>query len=288
MLMNVREMLTKAWQNGYAVGAFNTVNIETTRGILDAARAMQSPVIIQMTEKSLEYAGGRVLFEMVNHTAEYYYPEVPMSIHLDHGKSFEIVERAVEIGFPSVMYDGSRHHYADNVAVTKKVVELCHAKGVTVQAELGSVPYLGEMSTAGEVDWEPYMTKPEQAQDFVEQTGIDVLAVAIGNAHGFVPERATPDYDRLSAIRERVSAPIVMHGASDWDAGRVGEVMRRGVSCFNVDTATRLAFLGQLKRTLTTTEETDLRKVLGGARDAVQQVVSEKMRIFASAGKWKD
>ena len=278
----------KAWQNGYAVGAFNTVNIETTRGILDAARAMQSPVILQMTEKSLEYAGGRVLFEMVKHTAEYYYPEVPMSIHLDHGKSFEIVERAVEIGFPSVMYDGSRHHYTDNVAVTKKVVEICHAKGVSVQAELGSVPYLGEMATTGEVNWEPYMTKPEQAQDFFEQTGIDVLAVAIGNAHGFVPERSTPDYERLSMIRERVPVPIVMHGASDWDATRVGEVIRRGVSCFNVDTATRLAFLGQLKRTLTMTEETDLRKVLGGARDAVQQSVSEKMRIFASAGKWKD
>lgn len=288
MLMNVKELLMKAWQNGYAVGAFNTVNIETTRAILDAAREMESPVILQVTEKSLEYAGGRVLFELIKHTAEYYYPNVPLGIHLDHGKSSEIIERAVEIGFPSVMYDGSRHHYADNVTVTKKVVDLCHKKGVVVQAELGSVPYLGEVVTNGEVDWEPFMTKPEQAREFVEQTGIDVLAVAIGNAHGFVPERSIPDYDRLSAIRERIDIPIVMHGASDWDATRVSEVIRRGVSCFNVDTAIRLAFLGQLKQTLTTSEEADLRKVLGIARDAAQQIVREKMRIFGSAGKWRD
>ena len=288
MLMNVKELLMKAWKNGYAVGAFNTVNIETTRAILDAAREMESPVILQMTEKSLEYAGGRVLFNLVKQTAEYYYPEVPMGIHLDHGKSYEIIDRVVEIGFPSVMYDGSRHHYADNLAVTKKVVERCHAEGVVVQAELGSVPYLGEVSTSGEVDWEPYMTKPEQAQEFVEQTGIDVLAVAIGNAHGFVPERPTPDYDRLSAIRDRITIPIVIHGASDWDTTRVSEVIRRGVSCFNVDTATRLAFLGQLKQTLDTSEETDLRKVLGIARDAAQQTVKEKMRIFGSAGKWRE
>jgi len=245
-------------------------------------------VILQVTEKSLEYAGGRVLFELIKHTAEYYYPYVPFGIHLDHGKSSEIIDRAVEIGFPSVMYDGSRHHYADNVSVTKKVVELCHEKGVVVQAELGSVPYLGEVVTNGAVDWEPYMTKPEQAQEFVAQTGIDVLAVAIGNAHGFVPERSTPDYDRLSAIRERIDIPIVMHGASDWGATRVSEVVRRGVSCFNVDTAIRLAFLGQLKQTLTTSEEADLRKVLGIARDAAQQTVREKMRIFGSAGKWRD
>ena len=278
----------KAWQNGYAVGAFNTVNIETTRGILEAARAMQSPVIIQMTEKSLDYAGARILFEVVRQTAAEEYPEIPLGIHLDHGKNFEIIERTVELGFPSVMYDGSRAAFADNLAMTKRVVDLCHAKGVMVQAELGSVPYLGEVAAGGEVDWEPYMTQPDQAQEFVEQTGLDVLAVAIGNAHGFVPERPTPDYTRLSAIRERVSVPIVMHGASDLDSTRVSEVIRRGVSCFNVDTATRMAFLQQLKTTLTTTEETDLRKVLGAARDAVRESVSEKMRLFGSASHWED
>ena len=285
MLVSVKELLETARDGGYAVGAFNTINIETTRGILEAARETKSPVIIQMTEKTLEYAGGRVMFQLIRNTAEYYFPEVTFSIHLDHGKSLEIVERALEEGFPSVMYDGSRHEYADNLEATKKVVERCHAVGATVQAELGNVPYLGEISLRKSVDWDHYMTDPEQAKAFVEATGIDVLAVAIGNAHGFVQERPVPDYDRLDRIRSLIAIPIVMHGASDWEEDRVAEVIRRGVSCFNVDTATRIAFISQLQQTLRSSEETDLRKILGEARDAVRRTVVEKMTIFGSVGK---
>jgi fructose-bisphosphate aldolase class II len=285
MLVNVKELLEKAREGGYALGAFNTINIETTRAILQAAHDTKSPVIIQVTEKTMEYAGGRVIFEVIRDTAEYYFPEVPLGIHLDHGKSFEVVERAVEIGFPSVMYDGSRHEYPDNLSMTRKVVDLCHMAGVTVQAELGNVPYLGEISMRRAVDWDHYMTDPEQAKQFVEASGIDILAVAVGNAHGFVPERPEPDYARLEKIQALVSLPLVMHGASDWDATRVTEVIQRGVSCFNVDTATRMAFISQLKQTLQSSEETDLRKIVAEARDAVQRTVVEKMEMFGSAGK---
>ncbi len=284
MIVDVREMLIKARDGGYAVGAFNTVNLETTRGILEAAFESRSPVIVQMTEKTLDYAGGRAIYHLVREIAECYMPDIPVGIHLDHGKSFEIVQRATEIGFGSVMYDGSRHEYVDNLAITKKVVEFCHAKGVPVQAELGNVPYLGELSMQ-EIDWDDYMTDPKQAKDFVEQTGIDVLAVAIGNAHGFFRERSIPDYDRLDAIAKLVTVPLVMHGASDWENGRVKEVIKRGVSCFNVDTSIRLAFIGHLKQALKEGDETDLRKLLGASKDAVKKAVMEKMEFFGSVGK---
>ncbi|MDD5083819.1 MAG: class II fructose-bisphosphate aldolase [Candidatus Moranbacteria bacterium] len=284
MIVDVKEMQNKAREGGYAVGAFNTVNLETTQGILEAALEMKSPVVVQMTEKTLDYAGGRAIYNLVRTIAECYMPQIPVGIHLDHGKSFEIVQRATEIGLTSVMYDGSRHNFADNLAVTKKVVDFCHAKGVSVQAELGNVPYLGELSMQ-EINWDDYMTDPGQAKEFVEHTGIDVLAVAIGNAHGFFRERPEPDYARLEAIAKVVSVPLVMHGASDWEADRVTEVINRGVSCFNVDTSTRLAFIGQLRQSLENGDETDLRKLLAASKDAVKKTVKEKMTYFGSAGK---
>ena len=284
MIVNVQSLLTKAREGGYAVGAFNTVNLETTQAILQAAQEMKSPIIVQLTEKTLDYAGGRASFHLIKTIAESYMPEVPMAIHLDHGKSMEVVERAIEVGFGSVMYDGSRKNYADNSSITKKVVEFAHPKGVTVQAELGNVPYLGEISMT-DIDWDKYMTDPQEAKRFVDETGIDVLAVAIGNAHGFFKERSVPDYKRLEEIAKLVSIPLVLHGASDWDASHVREVIKRGISCFNVDTSSRMAFLGNLRQSLQHHDETDLRKVLGDAREAVKQSVIEKITFFGSAGK---
>ncbi|NCQ06336.1 MAG: class II fructose-bisphosphate aldolase, partial [Candidatus Moranbacteria bacterium] len=202
----------------------------------------------------------------------------------DHGKSFEVVMRAMDMGFASVMYDGSRKEYADNVATTKKIVDIAHAKGVSVQAELGNVPYLGEVQMEN-INWDNYMTDPDQAVDFIERTGIDTLAVAIGNAHGFFRERSQPDYERLSTIVKRVTLPIVMHGASDWQNDRVKEVIARGVSCFNVDTALRLAFIGGLREALQAEEETDLRKILTKAKEHTKDAVKEKMLMFGSDHK---
>ena len=260
------------------------MNVETTRAIIEAAIEERSPVIVQMTEKTLDYAGGRAIFNYVKNTAEFYAADIPIAIHLDHGKSFEVVERSIEIGFPSVMYDGSRKEYSDNLAMTKKIVEHAHARGVSVQGELGSVPYLGEVSME-DVAWDEYMTNPEQAEEFVRETGIDTLAVAIGNAHGFFRERSEPDYERLSAVASRVTVPLVLHGASDWHNGRVAEVIKRGISCFNVDTAIRLAFLGELRKMLDSGDETDLRKILGAAKEETKDTVRQKMKMFGSAGK---
>src|SRR5687767_11191336 len=132
MIGNVKEMLEKARSGGYAIGAFNTVNLETTRAIIETANEMHSPVIVEVTEKTFDSAGGRAIFQLIKNIAEFYAPEIPVGIHLDHGKSFEVVERAMDIGFPSVMYDGSRREMADNIMMTKKIVDIAHAKGVVV------------------------------------------------------------------------------------------------------------------------------------------------------------
>ncbi len=284
MIANVKEMLEKAKAGGYAVGAFNTVNLETTRAIIEAAKESSSPVIVQMTEKTFDYAGGRAIYQLTKNIAEFYAPDIPIGIHLDHGKSFEVVERAMEIGFGSVMYDGSRKEYVDNLMMTKKIVDIAHSRGVVVQAELGNVPYIGEMQME-DVEWGKYMSDPDQAAQFVKETGIDTLAVAIGNAHGFFRERSEPDYDRLSSIAALVDLPLVLHGASDWHNGRVAEVIKRGISCFNVDTALRLAFIGGLREVLQSEDEADLRKVMGKAKEATKEAVKGKMEAFGSAGK---
>lgn len=284
MIVDVKEMLLTAKAGGYAVGAFNTVNLETTRAIIEAAKEASSPVIVQMTEKTFDYAGGRAMYHLTKNIAELYAPEIPVGIHLDHGKNFEVVERAMEIGFSSVMYDGSRKDYADNVIMTKKIVEIAHGRGVVVQAELGNVPYIGEMQME-DVVWEEYMTDPDQAVQFIKETGIDTLAVAIGNAHGFFRERSEPDFERLSTIAGLVDIPLVLHGASDWQSDRVTEVIKRGISCFNVDTALRLAFIGGLREMLQSEDETDLRKVLGRAKELTKERVKAKMADFGSAGE---
>lgn len=288
MITSVKEILTKAKEGGYAVGAFNTINLETTRAIIEAAQELRSPVIVQMTEKTLEYAGGRMIYHIVKNDVEFYAPEIPVGIHLDHGKSFELIQRVVEIGFTSVMYDGSRKKFADNLEITKKVVDFCKERGVDVQGELGSVPYLGETGT-GEVDWDKYMTDPEQAAAFVKETGINALAVAIGNAHGFFKEREVPDYARLEMIDKACEhMPLVLHGASDWEDGKATEVIGKGICCFNVDTAIRLAFINSIMNSTKNQGREisfDVRKLLGEARDAVKEVVKAKMKLFGSDGK---
>lgn len=286
MIEAVKKILDDANKNNYAVGAFNTVNLEFTQAILAAAKEKKSPVIIQITESSMDYAGGRVLFGLVKNLAEFYYPEIPVGIHLDHGKSAEVIERALEIGFTSVMYDGSRKKYSDNLAMTKKIVDFCHQRGVNVQGELGNVPYLREVGLV-DINWDEYMTDPAQAEEFVRETGIDALAVAVGNAHDFAKERSVPDYERLEDINKRLNMPLIMHGASDWEADRTVEAVKRGINCFNVDTASRVAFVTSLGKTIDGKKSLsfDVREHLGEAREAITEVVKNKMDMFGSSGK---
>ncbi|MEP7162485.1 MAG: class II fructose-bisphosphate aldolase [Candidatus Moraniibacteriota bacterium] len=285
MLVSVKKLLQGAQEGGYALGAFNTANLETTRAIFEAASELRSPVIIQMTEKTFQYAGSQVMYHLVRNIADFSFPEVPYGLHLDHGRNIEVVEEALRIGFKSVMMDASTMSYEENLAATKRIVANAHGRDAEVQAELGNVPYIGEIQDVENMDWEDYMTDPEKAEEFVRETGIDTLAIAIGNAHAAFPERPEPDYERLQAIREKVTLPLVLHGASDWTEEKVSRVIGLGISCFNVDTATRTAFLDTLREFLSGSEEKDIRKVLLPAREAFRDAVKKKMEMFGSAGK---
>jgi len=286
MITEVKKILDDANTGNYAVGAFNTVNLEFTQAILEAAKEKKSPVIIQVTEKTMDYAGGRAMYNLIKNLAEFYYPQIPVGIHLDHGRSFEVVERAIEIGMNSVMYDGSRKKYSDNLIMTKRIAKFCHEKGVNIQAELGNVPYLKEVGSV-EINWDNYMTDPAQAEEFVKETGIDALAVAVGNAHDFTKERTIPDYDRLEEINRRLNMPLIIHGASDWEEEKTREAVKRGINCFNVDTASRVAFVASLGNTIDGKESFsyDVREHLGKAKIAVTEVVKKKMDMFGSSGK---
>lgn len=286
MITEVKKILDNANDGNYAVGAFNTINLEFTLAILEAAKQKKSPVIIQITEKTMDYAGGRAIYGLIKNLVENYYPEIPVGVHLDHGKDFEVVQRAIEIGLNSVMYDGSRKKYSDNLMMTKKVAEFCHERGVSLQGELGNVPYLREVG-AVDINWDDYMTDPAQAEEFVRETGIDALAVAVGNAHDFAKERPEPDYERLEEINRRLNMPLIMHGASDWEDGRVTEAVKRGINCFNVDTASRVAFINSLAKTIDSKKSLsyDVREHLGAAKDAITEMVKNKMDNFGSSGK---
>ena len=277
------DILKEGTQKGYAVGAFNTATMELTQGIVRAAKEAQKACIIQVTPSSIKYAGPEVLGAMVKAIIENESYDVQIGFHLDHGKTFDDVVTAIDFGVDSVMIDASTQEFKRNVIVTKRVVEYAHSKGVSVQAELGRVPYVGRNGQG--IDWDSVMTNPKEAQQLVKETGVDALAVGIGNAHGFFRERTTPDWKRLEKIKELLpNTPLIMHGASDWGKDKVKEAVTRGIVCFNVDTDIRLAFVNSVCGQVSPRcDFTDPRKVLDLAREAVKNKVMEKIEMFYNA-----
>jgi len=286
MLVNARDILLKAKEGRYAVGAFNVSNMETAQGIIMAAAERKAPTIIQITESAMKYAGACELAEIVKIVIQERSEKVPIAINLDHGKTMDLARKAVELGFTEVMIDGSRLSFDDNKNLTKRVADFAHGEDVPVQAELGIVPYLGEIDTA-ELDWGTLMTDPDKAQEFVDYTKVDFLAVAIGNAHGFFREADNCDWERLNRIRDLVNIPLVLHGASDWSKEKIDNAVKGGIACFNVDTDIRLAFMHQLCQTVGGDKctITDPRKVMDPVRNAIKRKVVEKINIFGSALK---
>ena len=304
MLVTTKELLLPAMQKGYAVGAFNIQNLESLLAVVEAAVEEKSPVIVAVTPSSIKYGGLAYLTKIVRTAAES--APVPMSLHLDHGKDFETVSKCVEAGFTSVMIDGSFLKFEENIALTKRVVDLAHAKGVSVEAELGRLAGVEESTVE---EREAVLTDPDSAKEFVEQTGVDTLAVAIGTSHGAYKFKgeAKLDFERLRLIRERVNIPLVLHGASSvpqWIiqkavkygaelAGAKGipeehikKAISLGISKINIDTDLRLAFTATIREVLSTKpKEFDPRKILGPAKEAMKEVVKSKMRLFGSSGK---
>ena len=282
MLVTLSQILQKAYAGHYAVGAFNTSNLEMTQAILNAAERMRSPVIVSTSESAIEYAGMDVLTGMIRSLAQK--KKIPVCVHVDHGRNLGTMKMAIMSGgYTSVMIDASHMEYKDNVKTTKKVVRWAKKHGISVEAELGAI--------AGVEDYiksrESYFTDPQQAKKFVDATGIDALAVSIGTAHG--PAKSLDDQKldlvRLKKISGLVNMPIVLHGASQGVPVRdIKKAISLGVSKINIDTDLRYAFSGALRSLLEHDKIIyDPRKMLGISRVAVEKKVIEKIKMFGSA-----
>ena len=308
-LVTTTEMFKKAYDGGYAIGAFNVNNMEIIQGIVGAAKKLNAPVILQVSKGARAYAGHNYLVKMVEAAVEE--TDVPIALHLDHGPDFETCKSCIDGGFTSVMIDGSSLAYEDNIAVTKKVVEYAHAHGVVVEGELGTLAGV-EDDVVVEEGNESY-TKPEQVEDFVSRTGVDSLAIAIGTSHGaykFKPgQKPQLRFDILEEVSKRLPGfPIVLHGASSVmpeyveminkyggempDAIGIPEDMLRqaaamAVCKINVDSDLRLALTASIREHFANNpSHFDPRQYLKPAREAIQNVVEHKMTaVLGCAGK---
>jgi len=284
MFRTNNELMMKARDGGYAVGAFNTNNLEITKAIFRAASEEQSPIILAVSPSAAKYAGRENLVAMARIAAEE--TGVPVSVHLDHGTEFEHLVHAVRAGFSSIMFDGSKHPYEENVRLAQEAVKLGHAAGISVEGELGRL--VGTEDAISVSEREASMTNPDQALDYVERTGIDALAVSIGNAHGWYKGKPQLDFKRLEAIRNKIGdkALLVLHGASgipDEDIRTAGSL---GVTKINIDTEIRDAFKRGITQFIQENPDViDPRKLLKPAMDEMVKIVGGKIKLFGSAGK---
>ena len=306
-LVTTKEMFEKSIKEGFAIGAFNVNNMEIIQGIVDAAAEENSPVILQASSGAIKYARPTYLKKMVEAAVEE--TNIPIALHLDHGADFETCKACIDAGFTSVMIDGSKYDFEENIAITKKVVDYAHERGVVVEAELGKLAGIEDDVNVSAED--AIYTDPEQAKEFVERTGCDSLAIAIGTSHGAYKFKgeAKLRFDILAKIKELIpNTPIVLHGAStvipelvdmcnkygaDIPGAKgvpdeiLNEASRSGVSKINVDTDLRLAMTGAIRKEFAENPNAfDPRKYLGPARDLIKETVSHKIRdVFGSSNK---
>jgi len=317
-LVPMRQMLDEAAKGGYGVGAFNVNNMEQIQAIMEAARETKSPVVIQASRGARKYSNDKFLYHLMLAAAELY-PEIPMALHLDHGNGFDTCKSAIELGFTSVMIDGSLLEDGKtpsdlkyNVEVTKKVVDFAHERGVTVEGEIGTLGGVEDGHGSGV----SHLTDPQQAVEFVQKTGVDALAVAIGTSHGAYKFTSAPTEEvlKISLIRKihelLPATHLVMHGSSSvpkelqdvvnkfggklkptWGVPikEIQEGIRNGVRKINVDTDSRLAVTGAIRKVFAETpDKFDPRDYLKPAREAMQKVIAERMTQFGQAGHAAD
>lgn len=280
-LVTTKELLLDAQKNGYAVGAFNVENMEMVQAVVAAAEELKSPVIMQTTPSTVKYASPEMFYANVAVAAKD--ASVPVVMHLDHGSSFELAVHAFRAGYTSIMIDGSHSVFEENIAITKSVVDVCHAGNVPVEAELGKVGGKEDDLDGGNGGG---YTVPSEAVEFVEKTGIDSLAVAIGTAHGVYKGTPKLDVERLSEIREVVSIPLVLHGTSGVPDEAVKECIRRGICKVNYATDLRIAFSNGVKEYLTANPDAfDPKKYNAVGREKVKEYVMSKMHVCGSNGR---
>lgn len=280
-LVTTKQLLMDAQREGYAIGAFNVENMEMVQAVVEAAEELHSPVIMQTTPSTVKYADLAYFYANAKVAAEK--ASVPVVMHLDHGNSFELAMRALREGYTSIMIDGSHGTFEENIAVSKAVADACHPSGIPVEAELGKVGGKEDDLEAGEGN--PY-TDPQEAKAFVEATGIDSLAVAIGTAHGVYKGIPKLDVNRLSEIRNVVSVPLVLHGTSGVPDEAVKECIRRGICKVNYATDLRIAFSKGVNQILRQNPDIfDPKKYNAKGREEVKEYVKSKILVCGSAGK---
>lgn len=279
-LVTSEKMLKDAQKGGYAVGAFNAENMEMVKAIIKAAEELKAPVMIQTTPSTVKYGTLDTYAAIV--AAEAKKASVPVCLHLDHGNSFELAVQAIKAGYTSVMIDGSHEDFEGNIAVSKKVADVAKAVGIPVEAELGKVGGK-EDDLEAEADTN---TDPQQAKEFVERTGVDSLAVAIGTAHGFYVGTPVLDKERLSEIRQVVDIPLVLHGASGLSDEDVSDCVKRGICKVNFATELRAAYTAAGKKLMEEKPETIDPKALGKVgMAAVTELVKGRMKVCGCDGK---
>jgi tagatose 1,6-diphosphate aldolase GatY/KbaY len=274
--------LQRARQEGWAVPGFAAYNLETVKALVATADRLRTPVLVQTTWSTIEHAGLRYLARLVELAASE--ASVPVALHLDHGRTLDQVKQCLEAGYTSVMLDASRMPYADNVKWVREAVRMAHERGVPVEAELGRIGGVEDASVADghHVDY----TDPEMAAAFVQETGCDTLAVAIGTAHGLYREPPSLDFERLTALRAAVPVPLVMHGASGVPDDDVKTAVRLGMAKVNFASELKAAFGSALRTYLSThPEANDPREYFPAAVQAYVAVIAEKVGLVGSAGR---
>jgi len=309
-LVNTKKMFEMAYKNGYAIGAFNVNNMEITQGIIDAVAEEKAPVILQISKGAREYAKNSYLKAIINVVVEEN-PDIPVAINLDHGDTFETCKQFVDDGFTSVMIDASSKPLAENIAITKQVVEYAHARDVVVEAELGRLGGIEEdVVGVDHDDISQHLADPNQVEEFVTKTGVDSLAVAIGTSHGAYKFKKEPKlaFDVIQKIADKLPGfPLVMHGSSsvlkefvdliNKYGGKMPNAMgvpeeavskaaKMAVCKVNIDTDLRLALTAKIRQVFAEKPaEFDPRKYLGPGRDAIKKMVKHKLHVLGCAGK---
>lgn len=286
-LVNPRPWLQQAQRGGFAIGAFNANTLEQVQAIVQAAQAERAPAIVQISHRALQYVGGGSetlglrYMAHIGQTAAHSV-DVPVALHLDHASADEVVQ-AVALGFTSVMFDGGDLPLAQNIEVTRRLRALAHAAGVCIEAEVGAVP---KPDSGGHIDLSGEHTSPADAAAFVEATGVDVLAIAVGSVHAATEKHLTLDLKRLAAIRAAVSVPLVLHGSSGVTNEHIAAGIRLGLCKINVATQLNQAFTGAARAALADSPGlVDPRPYLGAARSAMVEIVRERIRFVGAAGR---
>lgn len=288
MIVKPHKYMLDAFHNQYTLGAFNTSNLELTQAIIGAAAKENSPVIVETSESAIEYAGLDVITNLIKNVSDEF--DVPVIVHLDHGKSLATARQCVDAGYTSVMIDASKSTFEENVKLTCQVVEMAHRRGVWVEAELGSI--LGDEGARG-LDGgktpDHFLTDPAKTKEFANRTKVDALAVSVGTIHGAFTGQ---EYIRFELLEEIMAAvpnlPLVLHGASGITAEHLKKAAATNVSKVNVDTEMRIAFDKAVKAYFDINHnKLDPRDILGPAREAVEEVVRDKIKTLGSSGKIK-